>query len=203
MKRIIIMLVASLILVSSAKAGRKNDAAIATIATILKSAELMKDYRDYRIEVYDKVTEVKGMSFPETKLAGIKQAYANNQQLCDAFYSKLISDLLDKKTRNEMRDNPDAFDEKYGDQYKAIKTDYKENFLVEYTLLTEKPASWLSEGISVIKKIVEMIRGMVKINKDLIVNKFKKPLMLKDWSKVEQKVVDDLVKEKKAADSNN
>lgn len=192
--RTVIIALFSLALAAPAFAQKREEKMKAAIDA-LNTTEFIRKYKEYQGAVEKTAADFKVIAtdYPTEDVREVQYAYRSTRDNFNKILETVKKDLLDKKTRNFMKQNPDRYTQFVSQELDLAYKTYQNTVVTKITELTGQETVGI--GIMQLKLLLDLVFDVVgvintieaelaKMNEKYIEENFIGPLRIKEWEKL-------------------
>lgn len=192
--RTIVIALFSLALAAPAFAQKREEKMKAAIDA-LNTTEFIRKYKEYQGAVEKTAADFKVIAtdYPTEDVREVQYAYRSTRDNFNKILETVKKDLLDKKTRNFMKQNPDRYTQFVSQELDLAYKTYQNTVVTKITELTGQETVGI--GIMQLKLLLDLVFDVVgvintieaelaKMNDKYIEENFIGPLRIKEWEKL-------------------
>lgn len=193
--RTIVIGLFTLVLAAPTFAQNKRESKMKAAIDALNTTEFVRKYKEYQGAVEKTVADFKAVStdYPTEDVREVQYAYRTTRDNFNKILETVKKDLLDKKTRNFMKENPDRYTQFVSQELDLAYKTYQNTVVTKISELTGEESVGL--GIMQIKLLLDLVFDVVgvintiedelaKMNEKYIEENFIGPLRVKEWEKL-------------------
>ncbi len=161
----------------------------------LNTTEFIRKYKEYQGAVESTVGNFKATAtdYPTEDVREVQYAFRSTRDNFNKILETIKKDLLDKKTRNFMKENPDRYTQFVSQELDLAYKNYQSTVVVKINELTGQEQVGL--GIMELKLLLDLVFDVVgvintiegelsKMNDKYLEDNLIGPLRIKEWEKL-------------------